>query len=237
MTCGIPQLIAAVSLGIAMHLGPAARACTMPDQLIMSQTMLNIHYPDATFVIGATWTLQKAGRLKMPDPKRVMARGVKRAELDERERQAALQALFDFKNAMHRVKSADHALSIVLVERMHRERIMPLKPISFDALGADPKDDLLIVTTEPALHAITRGNLTVEDAISLGVMRLYGTDSQKAAFAADFGEIGSQQLETAPLPALHAYGASSAWGDLLKRAARINVTRAGVETGPAPQQK
>ena len=68
-------------------------ACAIPSELIIQQQMLNFKNPNATHVMGATWTLQKAGKLDMPDPERIMARGAKRKEMDEAARLAALRAI------------------------------------------------------------------------------------------------------------------------------------------------
>jgi len=81
-----------------------------------------------------------------------------------------------------------------LVERMHQERMMPRERLAYDPLANDPKDDLLVVTTEPVLHAITLGQMTIEQARGYGALRLYGSDAQLVAFLADFGQIGTQPL-------------------------------------------
>ena len=211
--------ISAVFLG-----GQIAYACTMPDQLIVARTMLNIQHPDATHVMGATWTLQQEGRLEMPNPDRVVARGAERAALEEAERVAAVQAVYDLKNALHGLSQGDHAVSIVVVDRMHRERLLPAQPAALGSTPARPTDELLMVTTEPALHAMMRGALSIEQAVSLGVIRTYGNDSQQAAFATEFGQIGSQPLPSSPMPAYMAASGSSAWSDLVKRAALISKT-------------
>jgi hypothetical protein len=45
------------------------------------------------------------------------------------------------------------------------------------------------------LHAIRKGVLPISEAVTLGVMRLYGTEKQISAFVKDFGTVGTQHLE------------------------------------------
>ena len=75
---------------------------------------------------------------------------------------------------------------------MHKERLMPRGQLEYDPLAKDPEDDLMLVTTEPVLHAIALEEMTIAEALSHGVVRLYGTDAQLAAFRADFDRIGTQ---------------------------------------------
>jgi hypothetical protein len=53
-------------------------------------------------------------------------------------------------------------------------------------------NDLVIVTEGLAILAIEKGLLSLQKAVELGVMRLYGTPAQKAVFLAKVGNLGEQ---------------------------------------------
>lgn len=183
-------------------------ACEMPDQLIIKQTMLNISYPDALFVNGATWEMQQAGLLDMPSRERLTATGEKFDELESAALSETLEALASLGNALHSASRQPHAISLVVVERMHWERFLPQPGQSYDPvetrcyLPCDIKTeragDLVLVTSEPALRAIRDGVLPVSQAIELGLLRTYGTDAQLASFMEDFGAVGAHPLEMQP---------------------------------------
>ena len=175
--------------------GPtSAIACGLPSEVFIQQTFLNIKYSRSMDVSSATWTLQLAGTLQKPDPERMLAIGERRAELDEAARVAALESVAILKDALEAESRQDHAISIVLIERMHEERLMPRQKLEYDPLASDPEDDLILITTEPVLHAITRGELTIQEGKAFGAVRLYGSDAQRADFASDFGQIGASSL-------------------------------------------
>lgn len=189
--------------------GPSG-ACEMPDQLIIKQTVLNITYPDALFVNGATWEMQQAGLLEMPDRERLTATGKLFDDLERAALAETLAALASLGNALHAASTRPHALSIVLVERVHWERFMPEPDKGYDPLETrcylpcdikrERASDLVLVTSEPALHAIRDGLLPISQAIKLGLLRTYGNDVQMAAFLEDFGAIGTHPFKThAPL--------------------------------------
>ena len=168
----------------------------MPSELIIQQQLLNLKHANATHVMGATWKMQQAGKLDMPDPKRIVARGKERIALDEAERLAALRALTLLQDELARKDiRQEHAISIVLVERMHRQPLLTAGRRSLDAFSA--KNDMLWVTTEPALHAMTQGRLTLSEAHSEGVVRIYGNEREKTLFITAYAEIGSVRIDKA----------------------------------------
>lgn len=194
----LSKLSAIFAIGIGIGAAQVVHACAIPSQLILQQQLLNFKYENATHVLGATWTMQQAGRLDMPDPKRIVARGEERIALEEAERRAALRAvsLLQVELARKDIQKS-HAISIVLVERMHRQPLLTAGRRSLDAFSA--KDDMLFVTTDPALHAMIDGRLTLSDAVSAGVVRIYGADAERAAFLSDFSQIGSQPISASPV--------------------------------------
>lgn len=199
------MISACIALSVAFGPG-ASLACSMPDRLIIEQTSLNITYPDATFVTGATWKMQQEGLLDMPDRERITATGDRRAELDGAALFAAMEALRSLGAALHDESRQRHRVSVVLVERVHWERFLPDPAKRYNPVETrcfipcnplkERADDLVVVTSEPTLHAIRKGVLPISEAVTLGVMRLYGTEKQISAFVKDFGEVGARPLET-----------------------------------------
>ena len=198
--------IANVSVAISLALGPAPSvACEMPDQRIIEQTFLNLKYPQAMFVTGATWAMQQSGLLDMPDRERIVATGARRAELDRAALSDALNALGSLGVALHSASRQDHRISLVLVERMHWERFLPTPDTAYDPakircfipckIEVEREEDLVLVTSEPVLHAIRKGVLRISEAVELSLMRLYGTEEQVSAFLLDFGAVGAHRLE------------------------------------------
>ena len=194
MRAHLLNFLMVIAACLALGAASPGFACAIPSELIIQQQMLNFKNPNATHVMGATWTLQKAGKLDMPDPERIMARGAKRKEMDEAARLAALRAITELQAMASQQDTKDHAVSIVLVERMHRQRILTAGSRSRDPFSA--KNDLLLVTTEPALHAMTKGKLSIKEGVAAGVVRIYGTDDQHSAFMKDYAHIGSMPFDS-----------------------------------------
>ena len=103
----------------------------------------------------------------MPNPDRVVARGAERAALEEAERVAAVQAVYDLKNALHAASKGDHAVSIVVVDRMHRERLLPAQPAALGSTPARPTDELLVVMTEPLMIFVSTSTQSLGRLIHL----------------------------------------------------------------------
>ena len=199
------EFLTAGCLAFWMSLGSVpSNACEMPEALILKQTLLNMKYPDALFVNGATWRMQQAGRLEMPDRARLMATG---AQFDKLEREALADmkaALASLGEALHSASRQSHEVSLVLVERMHWERFLPAPNTPYDSyqtrcffpcnIETERAEDLVLVTSEPALRAIRDGVLPLSQAVDLGLLRLYGEEGQEASFLKDFSDIGEQPL-------------------------------------------
>ena len=175
-----------------------AHACGFHSRLTLSRSALNIAYPDASHVTGAIWRGQRAGELPMPDTARLQARGIERERLDKRAFLEATLALRAVGAAMEQQRSDTDipAISLVLVESMLWTRFEPLGEgiRVHEHLDTSTENDLVIVTDEPVLHAITKGKLTTQRAHQEGYLRLYGSDQQTQAFLDLFGSLGSEPL-------------------------------------------
>lgn len=200
------SFVAAVSVAFSLALTPIPSvACGMPDQRLIEQAFLNHKYPQALHVSGATWSMQQSGLLEMPDRELFVATGTRRAELDQAALSAALNALGSLGMALHSASSQNHRVSLVLLERMHWARFLPEPNTAYDPtkircfipcnIHKEREKDLVLVTSEPVLHAIHKGALPISEAAALGLMRLYGTEEQMSAFLQDFGAVGTDRLE------------------------------------------
>lgn len=201
----IVNSVAAMSLFASALFTPGVSpACVQPGDLILAQAFLNHHYPDSLHVYGAIWEGQRKGILPMPDREYLTSAGERRIELNEAVRLAAIDALEQL-GAHFEVSSRQrHAISMVLVERMHWARFLPDPATGngFSQFNCDAETvgdgDLVVVTNDVVLHAIRTGDMSIARADALGILRLYGTEGQIAAFLSDFGEIGSSPLSTKP---------------------------------------
>ncbi len=95
-----------------------ALACGFHDATSVQRGVLNFLYPDALHVSGATWALQQAGRLPMPDRRRLSARGEERAKLDAAAYWKARAALTSLGTEMQARQTAPHVAALVLVGPM-----------------------------------------------------------------------------------------------------------------------
>jgi hypothetical protein len=182
-----------------------SNACVEISALTLRQAFLNHLYPNALYVYGATWELQQKGVLPMPDRQRITAIGAERAAIDTRVKLEMFEALSALRIALDAARIRPHAVSLVLVERMHWVRYRTEGAIasllgeysSFEGEATGPGDgDLVVVTNEVVLRAMRAGDITIDRARELGVFRLYGTDARISTFIEDFGNIGGGRLPT-----------------------------------------
>ncbi len=197
--------LAAAGLLAAFSLAPGLpAACGMPDGVTLAQAFLGISYPNAMHVSGAIWQAQQNGDLPMPDRERLTATGSELAELIWREHLAAIDGLVLLGVNFDALARRDHAISLVLVDGMHWARFAPgpaadIMGSTFDCnVETVPQGDLVVVTNDVVLHAIGRGDISFLEAKELGVVRIYGSDPQAAAFISDFGEMGTEPLSPPP---------------------------------------
>lgn len=195
------RLLAAALLSGALLPPAGALACGFHTVTSMQQGVLNMLYPEALHVSGATWRQQQAGRLPMPDPRRLVAKGDERARLHAEGYPKAAAALHALGLAMETRQTVAHAFTITLVRQMLSTRYDgqgAAAPISVELHVDGPtRGELLVVTEEPVLHALAAGDMAVAEALDLGLIKLFGTEAQVSAFEADFADLGT---EAAPRP-------------------------------------
>jgi len=172
-------------------------ACGFHTSQSLSQTILNLHYPDALHVNGAVWSAQEKGLLPL-DRKRLQATGAKRKLLDTRAYLETQRALYALGASFERAHPEDTrpGMALVLTETMLWTRYPAGGGI--EPHVTDPESgDLVVVTDEPVVRTIADGQLTVTEALEKGLIRLYGSPEQELGFAERFGDFGAE-----PLPAV-----------------------------------
>lgn len=189
---------------ISTGLSGGAEACGMPSDVVLAQVVLNVVYPEALHVTGATWGLQKSGKIDMPDKERMTATGERLDELIYEAHLADLDALELLGASFHAESQQAHAISLVLIDGMHWARFLPdplqaYDPSNFNCNTANRTvGDLVVITAKPILHSIRKRKISIGRAIGQGAMRLYGDDQQVNAFLSDFGLIGEADLINVP---------------------------------------
>lgn len=184
----------AASALLLLAASAGAWACGFHTSQSISQTLLNLHYPDALHVSGAVWSAQQAGSLPL-DRKRLQATGSERKLRESRaflETLRALHALGASFERVHPDKTRPN-LALVLIESMLWTRYTAGGGIESHVSNPEP-DDLVIVSDEPVVRTIADGQMSVDEAIEKGLIRLYGSPAQELVFAERFGGLGAEPL-------------------------------------------
>jgi len=172
--------IAAAMFAIAM---PAA-ACGLedPSSISVLRGSLNIAYPDSLHVGTAIWQAQLAGKLPR-DPLAL------RGELTPEQRGTLrlIRANVLVRQLATKLPDAGGAprptLAVVLLGPVMWSRFEP-KANGVEASPHTPgpqTGDVVVVTDLAVLDAIAKGTLTLNEALSAGLMRLYGPAADVAA--------------------------------------------------------
>jgi hypothetical protein len=179
MSTGRSTLVAGATLLAALGGGIApAAACGLedPSSVGVRRGTLNIAFPQSLHVGTAVWQAQLAGRL----PRDPVAQ---RTELPPQVR--GQLRLMQATLAMRRLAAAlatDVAtegrpvLAVVLVGPVLWTRIEPGAPAAeaqVHATGPEP-GDVVLVTESVAAEALASGALGLDEALQLGLLRLYG---------------------------------------------------------------
>jgi hypothetical protein len=179
-------LVAATVLAVlGGGIAPAA-ACGLedPSSVGVLRGTLNLAFPDSLHVGTAVWQAQLSGRL----PRDLVAQ---RADLspEARGQMRLIQATLAMRRlaaalAMDVPTEGRPVLAVVLVGPVLWTRIEPGAPAAeaqVHAAGPEP-GDVVLVTESAAAEALSSGALGVDEALQLGLLRLYGpaTDANAA---------------------------------------------------------
>ncbi|WP_331371396.1 hypothetical protein [Sinorhizobium chiapasense] len=175
------QVASQLSIAAALILAspPPGQACGYHDDVSRARGVMNWVYPDSLHVLGAISTAIAAQRL--PAPVRDTAPDL----FGSRYRRTA-EALGRFGEELGDGSGERPALSFSLV------LLEPMLWTRYEAAGGRlvtkvhvtgaKAGELVLVSGEAVIEEIAAGRLSTGEAIERGLIRLYGTASQKAAF-------------------------------------------------------
>ncbi len=171
-----------------------ARACGYGNPVTIQRAFLSVTYPEASHVSGAIWSAQQAGLIRMPDKALLEATGDQRKRLQTMAFHRIRFAITAF-GAQIKTQTAgmQDGISMVLHEKVFWSRFTPDAVVPHASGPGD--DDLVVVTDEAVIYDIMKETLSVAEALELGVMRMYGSESQKQAFRETYGFIGESSQE------------------------------------------
>ena len=192
------QFLLVMFLVCAAH--TASQACAYHSPETIRVGMLDVYYPNALHVTGAIWRAQNNGRLSPPDTSRIGATGKQRDLIDAMAYQRIVKAITTLGAQLSLLSSEDQQeeFSLVLAESALWSRFTLVGKHSLIAIdaGSPGGADLVIVTGEPVVYSMVRGDLTLSDAFTAGMAKLYGDQKKIDQFMVSFGKVGEQAQPT-----------------------------------------
>ena len=173
------KVISATLIASALAAGPAL-GCGYHDGVTLQRGLMNWVYPDSLHVRSAVWRAQLDG---------VLARDWSDGELTQEAR--ATFGLLRAQRLMNQLgaalqhasgKTARQPISVVLLGPMLWSRFEPQSSAvqtRFHVDGAQP-GDAVIVTELATVEALLEGKLTLSDALTLGVLKIYAPTAATA---------------------------------------------------------
>ena len=171
-------LIAAALAG-AWLAAPAWGCALEGDDVVLQRSALNVAYPAALNVLGAVSAARRSGQIDrwrgLDEPTTADERHAERARIE-----ASLGTL---RARLAATAGSDApALSIVLIEPMLWSRLAAVRAggtqrseLVLAAHTAGPaRGDVVAVTDEPVLDRLNDNRLPAAEALTLGLLRLYG---------------------------------------------------------------
>ena len=162
------------------------------DDVSLERAGLNIVYPESMHVVGAIATAQAAKRLPAP---------------------ALIRDLFAYHRTVRTLERLEEELrpasggakrlpfSLVFIERMLWTRFDFEGEQRMQVHVAGPQsEDLVLVSGEEVIEEVANNRLGIDEAWKLGLVRLYGSETQVARFLATYGKIGSPRVTSKSKP-------------------------------------
>jgi hypothetical protein len=175
---------------LVLSWAPASEACGFHDDVSMSRGALNWVYPDSLHVVGAISAAVMEKRLT------VRAEERSAGDLFGAQYNATVRTLKRFGESLVLAPGvAAVPFSVVLVESMlwtRFESVAGELRAEFHIQGPQP-GDLVVVTGDNVVREVGAGRLSTAEAHGLGLVRLYGSERQVAAFLDAFRAVASGQ--------------------------------------------
>ncbi len=176
MRQGTLHVLAWVGAGLAGH----ASACGLEgDPVTLQKVAVGYAYPESLSVMAAVSSARISGKLD-----RTIAIGAQTPEQLQRTGLRIRAALWKLRARLASGTPGDApSIAIVLLEPMLWSRIATTEGAPELTIHVDgpATDDVVAVTEEVVIAAINEGTLTAGEALSLGLIRLYGGDSDVAS--------------------------------------------------------
>ena len=179
VSAGRCSLLAAL-LCASFFAGHASACALEGDDVVLKRVAVGYTYPDSLDVLEAVSRATLAGKLdRMPTVGAALTPTGRQAEIG---RLSRLLSKLEVRLARH-APAGMPPLSIVLLEPMLWSRIAieKGKPRLSIHVGGPAQGDVVAVTEAPVVAALAEGTLSAREAVSLGLMRLYGSESRLKA--------------------------------------------------------
>jgi len=167
------------ALAIALLAGPASGCGLEGDPTAVEKVAVSYAYPDSLSVMAAVSSARLSGKLD-----RTITIGSQTPEQLERTSLRIRAALWQLRGRLASAPpGATPSLAIVLLEPMMWSRIATAEGTPKLTLHVDgpATGDVVAVTEEVVLVAINEDKITAGEALSLGLLRLYGGDGDVAS--------------------------------------------------------
>jgi|GEM_PF-2584338 len=197
-------MLVAVLTSMALS-GPVSDCGLEGDDIVLLQSALGVAYPDALNVLAAVSSARHSGRIDR-------WLGLDPPATAEESRAALMRVSASLGTLREHLQATAPAgapsLSVVLLKPMLWNRLTSeyggLKlAVHVDGLAPG---DVVAVTDEPVIAGLNSGRLAARDALSLGLVRLYGSASQVASVRAWLERTEAPTLGTAAARTLCARG-------------------------------
>lgn len=167
----------ALVLAAALAAPLAAQACGYHDPSSVNLGALNMAYPDALHVRTAVWMAQRDGELppRDPSPDGDPQTAVIQSMMRLGRTVAMLGALRD-RMAPPKGGGPAPSFSLIVIGPMLWARFEPRAGVLALQAHADgpAQGDIIVVTDEPVIAALAEERITPQEALRLGLVRLYG---------------------------------------------------------------
>lgn len=188
----VVSMVVAVAVFATAYSPSRSLACGYHDDVSMARGLLNWVYPDALYVLGAISTAVAERRLPPPNP---LTAGLDPFGSGYRMTVKPLERFAEALSAAAE-RPAPFSYSLVLVEPMLWTRFeahLGELRTQIHVSGPQP-GDLVLISGRAVIAEIANGRMDMGVAHRLGLVRMYGSEEQKAQFLATYQHVGGERL-------------------------------------------